>query len=141
MAGKAGGFGFSDFLIRFLFIFTLIAATYNPTGYSFLDWAFNGDTTYLAVKVFIGLSLFLLHSYVLGIARRGLGRGGIGLAVIFFVTLIWALHSQQWLPESYSLFAMLVEAILSIVMAAGLSIVILWTKASGQVTATVEVAH
>lgn len=139
MAGAARGFGVADFFIRFLGIFALIIATYNPTGYSFFHWAIEEGYAYIEVKIFIGLTLFLLHTYIAGIVRRAFGTVGILLAILFFVSLLWALDSQQLLPESWTSLAMLVEVIVSAIAAAGLSFVILWTQVSGQVTATVEV--
>lgn len=139
MAGGRARFRPSDYVIRFLFVYALIVATWNPTGYSYIDWALASDGAYIAVKVFVGLSLFLIYGFLADMARRALLRRGMLLAVLFFASAGWALWSQGLLPDRASPLALLVEAAVAATLAAGLSLVPLWQQASGQVTAVPDV--
>ena len=47
------------FLIRWLFAFVLLAATYNPTQWNFVRWAMANYTDMLSVTVLVGLVLFV----------------------------------------------------------------------------------
>ncbi len=138
MAGKAGGFGFADFVVRFLFIFALLTAIYNPTGYSYVDWLMVPDSPYLAVKVFVGLTLGLVLAFIMAMAHRALKGGGVALALLFFGSLAWALDSQGLLPRAPSVLVVLIQAGAAAGLAAGLSLVIVRQTASGQVTASDE---
>ena len=52
------------FLIRWLFAFVLLAATYNPTQWNFVRWAMANYTDMLSVTVLVGLVLFVGYTPV-----------------------------------------------------------------------------
>ncbi|WP_029007087.1 DUF6524 family protein [Azospirillum halopraeferens] len=134
MAAAAGRFKLSDFIIRWLFLFAMITATYNPTGYSYVDWLFAADTTYLAVKLFIGMTLIILYGFILGMAGRALKGMGVFLAILFFASLTWALESQDLLPGTRLGLMLLIQAFLAATLAAGLSLAILRQNVAGHTT-------
>lgn len=139
MAGGVGRFRVQDYFIRFLFIYALIVATYNPTGYSYVHWLVDAESGYFAVKFVVGLSLLLAHRYIASIAWRAMLRRGVGLTFLFFATAMWALDSQGLLPVDETALILLVEAFVAAGLAMGMSLVLLWQHVSGQVTATIEV--
>ena len=141
MAGAAQRFKFADFFIRWLFLYALITATYNPTGYCYVDWLLDADTTYLPVKIFLGISLLILYGFIFAMVGRAMKGMGFLLSILFFSTLTWALESQDLLPRTRLGLMLLVEAFVAATLAAGLSLVILRQQVSGHVTATDEVAH
>lgn len=139
MAGGGGRFRPSDYLIRFVCIYALLLATYNPTGYSYADWLVESDFRYFPVKLLVGFALFLVYRYIYAMAYRALLTGGFRLAYLFFASGAVALYSQGLMPENLNIIIVLVEASIAAVLAAGLSLVPLWQHISGQVTATPEV--
>ncbi|MGQ9370795.1 DUF6524 family protein [Azospirillum sp. ST 5-10] len=141
MAGAAQRFKLSDFVVRWLFLYALITATYNPSGYCYVDWLLSSDTSYLPVKIFIGISLLILYGFILAMVGRAMKGMGVFLAILFFSTLTWALDSQDLLPRTRFGLMLLVEAFLAATLAAGLSLVLVRQQVSGHVTATDEVAH
>ena len=50
-------FRFTGFLGRWLISMLLVAATYNPSGWSYVDWVGSGDADQLPLKVLAGLVL------------------------------------------------------------------------------------
>ena len=139
MAGAAPRFRPSDLFIRFFFLYALTLASYNPTGYSFVHWAFDPSLEYVAVKLVIGMALFLAHGYFIRITHRALQSRGERLAVLFFVSAAWALWSLDLFPSTWTWLVLAVEAAYALYLAFGMSLVLLWQQFSGQVTATVEV--
>lgn len=139
MAGAAPRFRPSDLFIRFFFMFALTLATYNPTGYSFVHWAFDPAFDHVPVKLVIGMALFLAHGYFIRITHRALQYRGERLAVLFFASAGWALWSLDLFPSTWTWLVLAMEAAYALYLAAGLSFVLLWQHVSGQVTATVEV--
>lgn len=139
MAGAAPRFRPSDLFIRFFFMFALTLGTYNPTGYSFVHWAFDPSFEYVSVKLVIGMALFLAHGYFIRITHRALQSRGERLAVLFFVSAGWALWSQDLFPTTWTWLVLAMEAAYALYLAAGLSFVLLWQHVSGQVTAIPEV--
>lgn len=139
MAGAAKRFRVQDFVIRFLAIYTLVLGTYNPYGYSYVHWLIDFDAPYFPVKLFVGVSLFLVYRYIYSMTHRALLRGGSLLALLFFVSLGAALYSKDLLPAALSVLVVMIEAAIALWLAAGVSLVLLWQHVSGQVTATPEV--
>ena len=45
-------------LVRILLAVLLVLATWNPSGWSYADWAIRDRTTFDAVKAFFGVLLF-----------------------------------------------------------------------------------
>ncbi len=61
------------FLTRALSCFLLVFATWNPLGYSYIDWLFRADGSYLSAKIFAGaflLGAFLLYLRVAWVVLR-----------------------------------------------------------------------
>ena len=47
--------------LRWLFAFLLLAATYNPTQWSYARWSYANYETYLSLVVFMGFGDWLHH--------------------------------------------------------------------------------
>lgn len=139
MAGAAARFRFVDFLIRWLFIFGLLVATYNPTGYSYVHWLLVADSEYIPVKIFVGLILALLLWFIWRMVMRTMRGLGAMLGVLFFSSLTWMLESQGLFPRSLPVIFVLLQAWVSAWFAVGLSIVLFRQHIAGHVTAVDEV--
>ncbi len=104
MAAKQG-FGWGSFLQRWVFALALVTATYNPTGFAYLQWAFADLGAFSAAKAVAGLALIIGWTVYLRASWRSLGPIGIALVVAFIGSLIWLLfdlglvkkHSTQTL--------------------------------------------
>jgi hypothetical protein len=121
------------FLIRWLFAFVLLAATYNPTQWNFVRWAMAHYTDMLSVTVLAGLVLFVGYIIYLRATLRSIGVFGMLLVLAIAGTLIWVLFDQGIVDLSNpTMNTWLGIAILSVVLAIGLSWSIVRRKLSGQ---------
>ena len=85
--------------VRFLIAFVLVFATYNPSGYSYIDWITQTESGPLPLKIFVGVVLFIGWTIFLRATLRSLGGFGIILAIAFFATLLWVLAHWGLLPS------------------------------------------
>lgn len=121
------------FLIRWLFAFVLLAATYNPTQWNFVRWAMANYTDMLSVTVLVGLVPFVGYIIYLRATLRSIGVFGMILVMAVAGTLIWVLFDQGFVSlENPTVNTWLGIVILSIVLAIGLSWSIVRRKLSGQ---------
>ena len=121
------------FLIRWLAAFALLAATYNPTEWSYVRWAVTNWSEQTPMVVFLGLVLLVLFVLFLTALFRGIGTLGIFLILAVTGSLIWVLADLGWLsldnPTTNTWIALVV---LSVVLAVGMYWAILWRRISGQ---------
>lgn len=104
----------------------LVFGSYNPDGRSYVHWAIlplaanpGGFTVF---KALVGTSLLAAWVIFLRTTYRSLGRFGLGLALAFFLTLIWLL--SDWglvVVESMRGAVYLIETVLCAVLAVGIS--------------------
>lgn len=121
------------FLIRWLFAFVLLAATYNPTQWNFVRWSMMHYTDMLSVTVLAGLVLLVGYIIYLRATLRSIGFFGMLLVLAVAGTLIWVLFDQGLVDLSNpTINTWLGIAILSIVLTIGLSWSIVRRKLSGQ---------
>lgn len=76
---------------RTLFAVALVLATWNPSGWSYVDWALRDYSTFDAVKAFFGLVLLTGWAFCLRAAWVSLGALGIALVAALFGTIVWML--------------------------------------------------
>ncbi len=124
---RTSRFTFTSFLLRLLFAFVLVFATYNPAQpYSYYYWALQpileDFTNFDIAKVFVGIILTIGWVIFLRATWHSLGIIGTILAVVFFGTMLWMLVDSGWLDvEGSSTIVWLVLIGLSGVLAAGMS--------------------
>ena len=126
-------FDLGSFLLRFAGALVLVAATWNPTGYSYVHWLTDtlprpGPLVVLAgVVLLIGWVIYLRSTF------RALGTIGLVLAAAFFGTLVWLLIDLGWVStSSVSAVAWIVIVAVAAVMATGLSWSHIRRRLSGQ---------
>jgi len=121
------------FLLRWLFAFVLLAATYNPTELSYVRWAMKNWQAQLPLAVFIGLVLAVAYVLFLTAVLRGIGKIGVVLILAVIAAFLWVLYSWGWLslenPTANTWIALIA---LSVVLAIGMYWGILWRRLSGQ---------
>lgn len=81
-----------EFLMKWAFAFALLTLTYNPTSYSYVDWAFSGRPDPLSLFVLSGLVLFVGYIIYLRATLRSIGVFGMGLVLALVGALLWVLY-------------------------------------------------
>ena len=121
------------FVLRWLFAFILLAATYNPTQWNFTRWSMANYEQMLSICVLGGLVLTVGYIIYLRATLRSIGMFGMLLVLAVAGTLIWVLYDQQVIslanPTANTWLSIVV---LSLVLAIGLSWSIVRRKLSGQ---------
>ena len=77
------------FVLRWLFAFLLLAATYNPTPYNYLRLVSGTDGFGLSVTVLCGLILLVGYIIYLRATLRSIGAFGMALVLAIFGALVW----------------------------------------------------
>ena len=121
------------FLIRWLAAFLLLAATFNPTGLSYIGWLQSAWETSLPLAVLMGLVLLIAYVVFLTAVLRGIGSLGVLLLLAVIGALLWVLVDFGWIdvtnPTSNTWIGLVA---LSLVLAVGMYWGILWRRMSGQ---------
>lgn len=82
-------FNFQSFLARWLVAVFLVLATYNPSGYSYLDWVLGPISENWLLKILVGIVIAILYATFLLATLRSLGRLGIAVWSLLFASLTW----------------------------------------------------
>jgi len=85
------------FLIRWVFAFVLLAATYNPTAWNFVRWSLDNYETNLSMTVLFGLILLVGYIIYLRATLRSIGVFGMVLILAVVGTLLWVLYDFELL--------------------------------------------
>lgn len=119
------------FLLRWVFAFALLAATYNPTDFNFVRWASTSEQ--LSMVVLAGLVLLVGYVIYLRATLRSIGAFGMALILAIVGALLWVLYDFGLLDlQNRNLTVWLGIVALSIVLGVGLSWSIIRRKLSGQ---------
>ena len=121
------------FVIRWLFAFILLAATYNPTEWNYVRWSMANVDTNLSMTVLLGLVLFVGYIIYLRATLRSIGIFGMILILAVVGTLLWVLFDQGVISlDNPTVNTWIAIVALSIVLAIGLSWSIVRRKLTGQ---------
>jgi len=121
------------FLIRWALAFILLAATYNPTQWNFMRWGLANYTQMLSVTVLVGLVLLIGYIIYLRATLRSIGLFGMLLVLAVAGTVVWVVSDQGLVNlTDAAINTWLGIAILSLVLAIGLSWSIVRRTVSGQ---------
>jgi len=119
--------------IRYLIALVLVFATYNPEGYSYIDWVFQTDTGSLPLKILVGVVLVIGLSIYVRATRRSLGMIGVILAVAFFSTVLWLFIDLKIIPaDSLRALSYIVLFIIASLLATGMCWSHIRRRLSGQ---------
>lgn len=120
--------------IRFLIALLLVFATYNPDGYSYIDWVLTADSGPVPLKIFAGVILVIGWAVYVRATRRSLGMIGISLAIAFFATLLWLLIDLKLVPaDSVRAVSYMVLFVIGSILATGMCWSHIRRRMSGQV--------
>jgi hypothetical protein len=119
---------------RFVVAFLLVCLTWNPTRYNYVEWARAQWSTLMPLVVFAGLVLLAAWIFFGRATARSLGGLGITLSLALAGTVIWTLFYYDFVSTANTtLISWLVLALLSLILAMGMSWSHLRRGWSGQV--------
>jgi len=125
-----GGIG-----MRFVIAFLLVCLTWNPTRYNYVQWALAQWQAMAPLVAFAGVIMLMGWIFFVRTAARSLGPLGIVLSVGLAVIVVWILFYYGVVSrDSTTLISWIVLALLSAVLAAGMSWAHLRNRWSGQAT-------
>ncbi len=129
-------FTWKNGLIRLIFAFVLVFATYNPSDYCFFQWLKNSleqNDKVDVLMIFSGVILLILWVIYLRATLRSLGPIGLSLACAFFGTLLWLIVDYGLVPtDNVEAITWLVLTAFSGVLAVGVSWSHIRRRISGQ---------
>jgi Family of unknown function (DUF6524) len=129
----AGPIGLSGIGIRFLFAFLLVAFTWNPTRFNYVEWALVQWSAMAPLVVFAGLGLLAGWIFFLRTAASSLGGLGIFLCMALAGVFFWILIRYNLVSTaSPTLITWIALILLSAILAAGMSWSHLRARWSGQ---------
>ncbi|MEZ5752291.1 MAG: DUF6524 family protein [Paracoccaceae bacterium] len=121
------------FLIRWAIAFVLLAATWNPTQFNFINWSIHNWQDQLPVTVLMGLILLIVYTVYMRATLRSIGALGMALVMAVFGALIWVLIDWGVLqPGNAIINQWLAILAASLVLGIGLSWSIFRRRISGQ---------
>jgi hypothetical protein len=121
--------------IRFLFAFALVALTWNPTRYNFVEWAMANWQSMAPLVAFAGLVMLMGWIFFLRTTAKSLGVVGIVLSTSLAAVFLWILFYYDLVnTESTKLLSWIVLVLFAAILAAGMSWAHLRARWSGQAT-------
>ena len=109
-------------ILRWLFAFALLAATYNPTEWNYVVWALENYREELPFAVLGGLVLLIGYIIYLRATLRSIGPFGMALVLALVGALLWVLYDLGLLTlDNSDLNTWLGLLALSLVLGVGLS--------------------
>lgn len=121
------------FLIRWIIAFALLAATFNPTEYNYVQWMRSYGGMNISIAVLTGLILLVGYIIYLRATLRSIGAFGMFLVLALVGAGIWVLYDLGVLRlEDPSMNVWLGLGALSFVLAIGLSWSIVRRALTGQ---------
>jgi putative flippase GtrA len=131
----AATIGLSGIGIRFVIAFLLVALTWNPTRFNFVEWAMVQWSAMAPLVAFAGLVLLMGWIFFLRTTARALGVLGIVLCTALAAVVLWILFYYGLIStESSQLLGWIVLMLFAAILAAGMSWAHLRNRWSGQAT-------
>ncbi len=125
----------AEFGARWAFAFVLLVATYNPTNWNYIRWAWDsGYENNTPLVVFFGISLCIGYIIYFRATLRSIGTFGMLLIAALIGSLVWVLYDANLLSlENRSINVWLGIFALSLILGIGLSWSIIRKRLSGQI--------
>jgi len=120
---------------RVLFAVALVLLTWNPSGWSYVDWALRDRSAFDAVKAFFGV--LLLGGWVFYVRSAWVSLGAVGLVLVgaLLATVVWMLVQFGVVePGSTQTLLWIVLVAVGVVLGVGVS----WSKVRQGATGQVE---
>jgi len=121
------------FVLRWLFAFAMLSATFNPTQYNYVRWAGANWAAQMPLAVLMGLLLTAAYVIYLRATFRSIGPFGMFLVAALVAALVWVLIDWGVLAlDNRSLNVWLGIFALSAILGIGLSWSIVRRRLTGQ---------
>ncbi|MEE4172817.1 MAG: DUF6524 family protein [Xanthomonadales bacterium] len=118
----AKGIGPTGFAARWALALVLVLGTYNPTGLSFVGWAFGEGGGFSPPVLIVGLILLIGWIFVVKTTFDAIGWLGVILGGALFAAIVWWFIDIGWLSlESRGILTWIVLVVISLILAAGMS--------------------
>ncbi len=128
--------GISGFLWRWAFALVLVLGTYNPSGYSFITWVFDGNAEFGPIILIVGLLLLIGWIFVVNATFKAIGWLGVTLGAALFAAVIWLLVDVGLLSmESTGIMTWFALVVLSLILAVGMA----WSHVKRRITGQLNV--
>lgn len=125
------------FLMRWLFAFVLVVATFNPTTFNYIHWAGQNYKSETPLTLFLGVALLIGYVIFLRATFRSIGRWGMLLVSVLVGSLLWVLYDWGVLSTTNTDLNIWMGLLaLSLVLGTGLSWSIVRRTISGQIDDT-----
>ena len=125
----------SSIVPRVVFAVALVLLTWNPSGWSYVDWALRDRSAFDAVKAFFGVLLFGGWVFCVRSAWVSLGAVGLVLVGALLATVVWMLVQFGVVePGSTKTLLWIVLVAVGVALGVGLS----WSKVRQRATGQVE---
>lgn len=123
----------TGFLLRWLFAFMLLAATYNPTPYNYVRWVQQNGAETMSIAVLGGLVLLVGYIIYLRATMRSIGVIGMALVLGLVAAGLWVAFDLGWMSfENPTANTWIGLVALSLVLGIGLSWSHVRRRLSGQ---------
>tara|TARA_R110002074_G_scaffold83589_1_gene185911 strand:- start:1052 stop:1447 length:396 start_codon:yes stop_codon:yes gene_type:complete len=110
------------FILRWLCAFLLLAVTFNPTEYNYVNWVREFGGMNMSIAVLLGLLLVIGYIIYLRATLRSIGGFGMLLVLAVVAAALWVLYDLGVLRlDNSSMNVWLALAVLSFVLGIGLS--------------------
>jgi len=125
--------GWTGVLWRFLFALVVVLGTYNPSGYSYIQWGIVHLRPVDPVKLVIGILLLIGWVIFVRATLRSLGGLGLILVSALCAALLWLVIDWGLIPrDSIMAVTYAVLVIISIILTVGISWSHVRRRLSGQ---------
>ena len=127
---------FQGVVLRIGLAVALVLATFNPSEWSYLRWAFAGIAEFTPLKLIAGL--LLLGGWILYVraALQSIGLIGAGLIAAGIGALVWLAVDQGWLAlDDTNALVWIALVGLGLILGVGLS----WSHFRRRITGQVDV--
>lgn len=133
--GRVGDLSIGGFVLRLFAAFVLVAATYNPTQKSFVNWVQTGfaDGTLGPEHLLAGIVLVIGWTVFVVASVRSLGMLGLVLGAVLLGAIVWFLIDLGILTAATSDSIVWISLVcLAALLAIGMSWSHLWRRITGQ---------
>ena len=120
-------------LLRVLFALAIVIATWNPTGWSYVQWALIDTSTFDATKALVGVLLLAAWLLCIRATWVSLGLMGLVLAAVVIGVFVWWLMSMGFVSTDQRTLQWIGVIAVGVVLGIGMGWSILRAKTTGQV--------
>ena len=130
----AQGLTLGGVLVRTALAIVLVLGTYNPSGHSYVSWAFDEIRDFTPIQLICGIVLLGCWVLYLRAALHALGVVGVVLLAGLIAALVWLLVRQGLLEMGGSALSWVILIGVALILGIGLS----WSEIRRRITGQVD---